>query len=171
MRVYSNLAVQTSLTSSATNIASTLSVGSTAGWPVPTGGNVAVAAINYGNPTLVEIVTYNGLTSTSLTGVTRGVDDTDPRSHSSGALVVHVASAKDIEKIDSHTHDSVALGTNIGLVLIETTTGNWSGDAPVRTTGVNPIEFRGWSDPAGSNGINTPANIRNGDIWTVVTAP
>jgi hypothetical protein len=57
------------------------------------------------------------------------------------------------------------------ITIIETATGVWSGDAPVRAAGVNPIEFRGWSDPAGGSGIATPARINAGDVWTVVTAP
>jgi hypothetical protein len=61
--------------------------------------------------------------------------------------------------------------TTGAITIIETSTGVWSGDAPVRTVGVNPIEFRGWSDPAGGSGIATPARINAGDIWTVVTAP
>jgi hypothetical protein len=61
--------------------------------------------------------------------------------------------------------------TTGSLTIVEISTGNWSGDAPVRTAGVHPIEFRGWSDPAGVNGITTPARINAGDVWTVVTAP
>jgi hypothetical protein len=166
MRVYSNTAVQTTLTSGITNSANTLTVGSTTGWPTPTGGNVAIAAINYGSPTLVELVTYTGKTATTLTGVVRGVDDTTAKSHSTSAPVVHVASAKDIEAIGSGT------GVNVGLTIIEITTGVWSGDAPARTTGNNPIEFRSWTDPAAaSGGIATPANIRAGDVWIALTAP
>ena len=67
---------------------------------------------------------------------------------------------------------NVTLPPQAGLTIIETATGTWSGDAPVRTAGVNPIEFRGWSDPAdATNGITTPANIRDTDIWTVLPEP
>jgi hypothetical protein len=65
----------------------------------------------------------------------------------------------------------IGSGPTSALTIVETATGVWSGDAPVRTVGVNPIEFRGWSDPAGGSGIATPARINAGDIWTVVTAP
>ena len=53
-----------------------------------------------------------------------------------------------------------------GLTIIETSTGVWSGDAPARDPGVNPIVFVGESDPAdATDGITTPANINAGDQW------
>jgi hypothetical protein len=58
-----------------------------------------------------------------------------------------------------------------GITIIEITTGVWSANAPSRAVGVNPIEFRGWSDPAGGSGIATPANINASDIWTREPAP
>lgn len=70
-----------------------------------------------------------------------------------------------------HTHSGSSaaladLDDRIGLTIIETSLGVWSGDAPARAAGVKPIEFRGASDPADpTNGITTPANINNGDTW------
>jgi hypothetical protein len=54
-------------------------------------------------------------------------------------------------------------GTNL---IVETSTGVWSGDAPARTVGQYPIIFSGTSDPADpTNGIATPSRINAGDIW------
>ena len=64
--------------------------------------------------------------------------------------------------------DAVDSGTNdlAGLTIVELSTGVWSGDAPARDPGVNPIEFRSVTDPAdATNGITTPANINARDRW------
>lgn len=56
--------------------------------------------------------------------------------------------------------------TNVALIIVEITTGNWSGDAPVRGAGDNLIIFVGTSDPADpTNGINTPGNLIDNDLW------
>ena len=53
-----------------------------------------------------------------------------------------------------------------GIVLVETAIGVWSGDAPVRSGGVNPILFVSRSDPADpTNGIASPGNIAEFDSW------
>jgi hypothetical protein len=54
----------------------------------------------------------------------------------------------------------------VGLTVVELSTGTWSGDAPARAVGANPIMFLGATDPQdGANGITTPANINNWDRW------
>lgn len=78
--------------------------------------------------------------------------------------------------------DKVDLGTgglgsiNIGLVIVETSLGVWSGDAPPgRVDGEYPIQF--WpmnpdnpTDPTDpTHGIDTPANIRDWDMLGPVT--
>ena len=51
-------------------------------------------------------------------------------------------------------------------LIVETSTGVWPGDAPVRPPGQYPIIFSGASDPADpTHGIATPARITGGDIW------
>jgi len=51
-------------------------------------------------------------------------------------------------------------------MIVEISTGVWSGDAPARTPGQYPIIFSGTSDPADpTHGIATPARINEGDIW------
>ena len=62
-------------------------------------------------------------------------------------------------------------GTAKALRIVETATGVWSADPPARTAGQYPCEFVGWSDPADvTNGVDTPANINDTDIWTQVSA-
>lgn len=76
--------------------------------------------------------------------------------------------------LTSTTHDVVArhaydhLHTLSPMMIVETSTGVWSGDAPARTDGDYPILFVGLSatsDPSdGTNGIDTPANINDSDV-------
>lgn len=102
MRVYSNTATQTKLASAIDAAVTTIALSDATGWPEPSGGDVALAAIDYGRPTHVEIVTYSGRMGNQLTGVTRAQDDTDARSHNSAARVWHVASASDIANFETH---------------------------------------------------------------------
>ncbi|MFN2344791.1 MAG: hypothetical protein ABR616_03640 [Dermatophilaceae bacterium] len=61
---------------------------------------------------------------------------------------------------------SPGLPDTAGLTIVELTEGNWSGDAPARAEGVNPIAFVGVSSPADTtNGITTPENINTRDRW------
>lgn len=70
------------------------------------------------------------------------------------------------ERYDGTAWGALASSTTT-LTIVETATGVWSADAPVRTAGVNPIRFIGADDPADpTNGINTPANINDFDTWT-----
>lgn len=64
-----------------------------------------------------------------------------------------------------------SLPSTAGLTIVETSVGLWSGDAPARTAGVNPITFVGLTDPADvTNGIATPANINERDRWVQLDA-
>lgn len=112
-RVYSNTAAQTRLTSAIDAAVTTIPVQDTTGWPTPTGSDVALAAIDYGDPTKVEIVTYTGKTGASLTGATRGQDGTTARTHNPSARVWHVGSAVDIQKAAR----SIGSGDGAGGVL------------------------------------------------------
>jgi hypothetical protein len=96
-RVYSNTAVPTTASGSIGAAATTVNVVDTGGWPTPGAGDTALAALSYGDFTNVELVTYTGKTTTTLTGVTRGVDGTSARAHNAGAQVWHILSAKDLE--------------------------------------------------------------------------
>lgn len=97
-RIYTNTANHTALDGSLTSGATTIALLSTTGWPVPGAGETALACIDYDSATgsVREVVSYSGVSGSSLTGVTRGVDGTSGQAHSDGASVVHVASAADI---------------------------------------------------------------------------
>lgn len=96
MRLFTNTAPPTRLAGALTDSATTITVDSTAGWPTPTGADVALGCLTYPNADTLELFTYTGKTSTTFTGVVRGVDDTDPKAHLNRALVVHVASWTDL---------------------------------------------------------------------------
>lgn len=95
-RLRSNIARPARLTAAVDTDDTTLPVDTTDGWPAPTGGDEALGCISYPDIDRLELFTYTGKTDDSLTGVTRGVDDTSPRSHRVRALVVHVASADEL---------------------------------------------------------------------------
>jgi len=72
--------------------------------------------------------------------------------------------------------EAAAPTANVGLTIVETAVGVWSGDAPPgRSNGANPIMFVPFdtdspTDPAdATNGIATPANIRDWDLLGPVT--
>lgn len=59
----------------------------------------------------------------------------------------------------------VSVNLNASIIL-ETSIGVWTADAPSRVDGEQKIIFIGVSDPADvTNGVDTPANINPTDIW------
>jgi hypothetical protein len=104
IRYYSSTALPTNLTVSITNADTTISVGSTSGFPASTPFTLA---LDYGaaNEELVDVTAVAGL---SLT-VTRAVDFTSATSHNAGAAVRHVSSARDFR--DAKTHETAT--TNV----------------------------------------------------------
>lgn len=85
-RNYSSIAQPTSITADITAGATTLDVGSNAGYPAPP----FVAAINHTQPGKAEAVLVTAVSGLTWT-VTRGVDGTTARAHTAGASVVHTA--------------------------------------------------------------------------------
>lgn len=108
MRLFTNTAPPTRLAGALTDSATTITVDSTAGWPTPTGADVALGCLTYPNADTLELFTYTGKTSTTFTGVVRGVDDTDPKAHLNRALVVHVASWTDLGGGGASTLDGLS---------------------------------------------------------------
>lgn len=99
MRRYSNIALDTVLTADPGASGTTVSGVDFTGWPSPTGGDTALACIDWGTAA-VELVEYTSRTSTALTcpgRATAGVDGTTRGPHNVGASVRHVASAADFE--------------------------------------------------------------------------
>lgn len=116
-RIRNNLATPTRLAGALTSGATTITVDTTAGWPSPSGGDVALGCLSYPDTSKLELFSYTGKTSTTFTGVTRGVDDTDPKAHLNRALVVHVASADDLVTDLGDLADVTTAGANDNDVL------------------------------------------------------
>jgi len=96
MRLYSNVAMDTVLTSDPGAGGTTINVLDTTGWPSPSSGDTALGVIDLGTAG-VELFEYTAKTGTSLTGCTRGVDGTVATLHNVGTGVRHVASASDVQ--------------------------------------------------------------------------
>lgn len=120
---------------------------------------------------------------TNLDKYTRAQVDALITAVDTGAPAEHTHVEADITNLDKYTQAEVDsliggveaqipgtalddLDARIGLTIVELSTGNWSGDAPARNAGENPILFVGATDPAdATNGITSPANINDGDHW------
>ena len=98
-RYYSSTAVETTLTSSVSNSATTLPVASTSGFP----GTTPFTLILDEGTVNEEVVTVTGVASLNLT-VTRGEDGTSAVSHSNGGTVKHGVSARDFDEANAHVN-------------------------------------------------------------------
>ena len=114
-RYYSSTAQQTTLTSGINNLATTIDVASTLGFP---GTTPYLLALDYGGAS-EELVLVTGVGGLSLT-VTRAYDGTSATSHNTGAAVRHVTSA--IDFTDSRTHEASSSGVHgISGAFVDTT--------------------------------------------------
>ncbi len=109
MRQYANTAVGTTLTAGIGTTDTTLTVGTTTGWPTPPSGDTAIIILNYDNDSTMEILEYTGKTATTFTGVTRGIDSTTAKTHSSGAKVRHGISAANINGYDTMQEEGTTI--------------------------------------------------------------
>jgi hypothetical protein len=137
-RYYSSTAQQTTLTGGITASDTTITVASTAGFP---GSVPYTLAIDYGAAS-EELVQVSSVASLSLT-VTRAIDGTSASSHSVGAVVRHVSSARDFT--DSRTHEASSAGVHgvTGSVVGTTDTQTLSNKTLTRAGGslLNPTIF------------------------------
>lgn len=70
----------------------------------------------------------------------------------------------------SHSHGVTDLSSLVGLTIVETSTGVWSGSVPSRTAGQYPCKFVSATDPKdATNGVPGKANINVGDEWVPTT--
>lgn len=99
-RYYSNTAVETVLTTGVNNSAESLLVDSVSGFPV---SYPYTLVLDEGEVT-EELVEVSAAAGTTLT-VTRGVDNTAAATHSAGASVKHVTSARDFREVQEHMDD------------------------------------------------------------------
>lgn len=107
MRLYSNIAQDSVLTVDPGVSGTVINTVATTGWPSPSSGDSALGSIDFGTAG-VEVFEYTGLTATTYTGVTRGVDGTTASAHNVGATVRHVASGYDLQGMQRYGESSLA---------------------------------------------------------------
>lgn len=154
MRYFSSTAGPMYLQSSINSMVGTITVDTTVGLPAST---PFVLAVEYetANEELVEVTNVD---STTLT-VTRGVDGTTAQSHSSGVLIRHVASGKDLQDLYESAEESA------GHIAADTDVHGVSGDV-VGTTDTQTLTNK--TIDAGDNtitGIDT-SSLEDGAVTT-----
>lgn len=112
VRYYSSVATPTTLSAGINNSVTTISVGSVTGFPTL---YPYTLAIDY-DTALVELVEVTNAAGTTLT-VTRAIDGTSATSHSGGAAVRHVASARDYQNSRDHEEDATDVHGTTGFVV------------------------------------------------------
>jgi hypothetical protein len=103
-RFYSSTAQPTTLSAAATDVATTIQVAATTGFPAAE----FILALDYGAAEQ-ELVKVTNVSGTTLT-VVRGFDSTTAQAHSLGAAVRHVHSADDFRL--SRTHEAASSGVH-----------------------------------------------------------
>lgn len=96
VRLYTNNASDT-LNGAITNSATTITLNDASEFPVPGAGEIAYATID--DNTNVEIITYTGVSTNDLTGVTRGVDGTSGTAFADATAVEVRATASSFEDV------------------------------------------------------------------------
>lgn len=149
VRFYSSVAPATTLTSSPNSSATSIDLASTIGLPA---SFPFTLALDFGqvNEELVEVTNLGGLTAT----ITRAVDGTSATSHSSGAVVRHVSSARDFT--DSRTHENSAAGVH-GLAM---------GSALVGTIDTQTLSNKTLASPILSGTVSGNATISGNNIYS-----
>jgi len=100
-RYYSSTAVATTLSASANNSTTSITVTALSGFPVSTPWT-AIIDPDTASEEVVEVTNVSGTTLT----VTRGVDGTSAVSHSAGAVFRHGVSGRDFDEANSHVNDT-----------------------------------------------------------------
>lgn len=160
-RFYSSTAQQTTLTGGITPSDTTMAVASTAGFP---GSLPYTLAVDYGSSGM-ELVEVTGVASLTLT-ITRAIDGTSGASHSVGAVVRHVASARDFT--DSRTHEDAS--TNVhglaGGAAVVGTTSTQTLTNKTLSSGVLSGTFTGTKTFSGPTTFSDVANLNAGGALT-----
>jgi hypothetical protein len=112
VRYYSSVAPSMVLTGSITGANTTILVDTVAGLP----GTYPFTVIVDPGVTGEEICTVTNVSSLTLT-VTRGQDGTTAASHSVGAVVRHMASARDLQEPQTHMNSSTGVHGAAGAVV------------------------------------------------------
>jgi len=166
VRFYSSTATPKNLVSSITNVTTTIQLSDTVGLPAQFPYTLA---LDYETP-VEELVDVTSAAGTMLT-ITRAVDGTSATSHTAGAVVRHVSSARDFTDSRNHENSTTNVhGTQVGSAVVGTTdaqtltnktisgaslTGNFSGNPAF--TG-NP-SFSG--SPSFSGNVNYTGTIQS----------
>lgn len=145
MRNYSSTAAETSLSSGITGLSTTMQVVSTSGFPVSTPYTLV---IDPGKPEeeIVDVTAVSGLTLT----ITRAVDGTSATAHSVGAVVRHMATARDFRESQEH----IAAGSNVHGV---------SGSV-VGTTSAQSLSNKTLDSPTLSGTVSNTGTVSGGTV-------
>jgi hypothetical protein len=111
-RYYSSTAVDTTLTGAVNSSATTITVGTTSGFPT---SYPYTLALNY-DTSLEELVNVTAAAGTTLT-VVRGQDGTSASAHDAGVAVKHVISARDLREPQDHIAASAGIHGVTGSVV------------------------------------------------------
>ena len=106
-RYYSAIAQDTTITSGITASSTTVVVAGTAGYPT---SYPFALALDYGSA-LEEIVDVTGVAGLTLT-ITRGINGTSAVTHTAGATVRHVITARDLTDAQTHYNTALSAGAH-----------------------------------------------------------
>ena len=128
-RKYSSRAQQTTLSSSITDIATTMTVGSGAnlmGGKTPAAGETYTVVIDP-DTALEEIVDVSNYSSGNTLTITRGRDGSTGVAHSAGAVIRHMVIGRDLQEANDHIENTTtAHGITLANIVQTGTTGTVS---------------------------------------------
>ena len=183
-RYYSSTAVATTLSASANNSTTSITVTALSGFPVST----PWTAILDPDTASEEVVDVTNVSGTTLT-VTRGVDGTSAVSHSAGAVFRHGVSGRDFDEANAFVNGggvpNSLIGANNGVASLDSSgqvpasqLGNASGAKAsgviyenAQTVSSNytmTTSYNGLSAGPISIGTGVTVTVPSGSVWAIV---